>query len=367
MIPAEVLTGAYAYSARVDSWLGSRWLGQVPVLDGSVSWTTAQQVQGALSLRVPRVGAVSEQDDAKDFTPADPESPLACFGQVLRVTLVVRSVVTGQEWTEPAGTFIITASEVGLDVVSVTAKSLLHRVEEDRLTSPMVPRPTGTLASEARRLLGGRMGLVVDPALRDRRCPGSMSWGESRVDALYEIADAWPARLREGTDGLLYMLPPVDEDAAPSREMTDGEHGTVVGIKRSETRANTYNRVVARGQDSDDKGQPTFQAIANQTTGPMAVTGPYGVVTRFFSSPLITSQETAMSSARTMLRSSVRRARTIPVEHAPDPSIRLDDVVMITAGAATGAEPLRVRGVVSAVDMPLTHVGTARTDVEVMD
>ena len=36
-IPAEVLRDAYTYTCRVDSWLGPRWLGRVPVASGSVA------------------------------------------------------------------------------------------------------------------------------------------------------------------------------------------------------------------------------------------------------------------------------------------------------------------------------------------
>ncbi|MDO4243809.1 MAG: hypothetical protein Q4C85_08660 [Actinomyces sp.] len=365
MIPANLLSDSFVYGARVDSWLGSRWLGRVPVVSGSVSWSASQQVQGTLSLTVPRLGSVSEDEPARDFTPTTPESPLACFGQVLRVTIEVESLVTGLRHTEPAGAFLVTGSDVSRGTVTVSGKSLLQRVEEDRLTSPTVPRAGGTLASEMRRLLGGHMGLVVDPRLTDRACPTSMTWGESRIDALFEIADAWPARLREGRDGVLYVLPPVDEGAAPSRTMTDGEGGTVIAAKRTESREKVYNRVVARGQQQGDSGQPTFQAVVDQRTGPMATSGPYGVVTRFFSSPLITSPRSAMSAAVTMLETSVRRSWTIPVEHTPDPSIRLDEVVDLRVSPDAGTAPLRMRGVVASVDIPLTHEGTARTDVEV--
>ncbi|WP_103061592.1 hypothetical protein [Actinomyces qiguomingii] len=365
-LPEGLLTGAYTYSARVDSWLGSQWLGQVPVAGGSVSWTVGQQVQGTLSLTVPRYGAASEAENARDFTPDHPEAPLACFGQELQVTVTVTSLVDGSEYTEPAGRFIIISSETDTDTVTVSAKSLLHRTEENRLVSLTVPRTGGTLASEIRRLIGTQMGVVIDEALTDRACPSSMSWGESRIDAVYEIADAWPARLREGRDGVLYLLPPADEiTTAPVRVLTDGVDGTVIGVKRSWTREQVYNRVVARGQDTDDAGRPTFQAVASQTSGPLSVTGPYGIVTRFWSSPLVTSQAIAARSAQTMLASSIRRATTIPVELAPDPSLQLDEPVRLYSHDVIGAAPVELWGRVAAVELPLLYTGAARVDVAI--
>lgn len=366
-IPAEVLRDAYTYTCRVDSWLGPRWLGRVPVAGGSVSWTTAQQVQGSLTLTVPRIGAAAEAEDERDWTPTAPSSPLACYGQVLHVTITVTSLVTGAAWPGPAGRFLITSTDVDGGRVSVTGKSLMHRLEEDRFVSPMTPRAGGTLASEARRIIAGHTGLIVDKGLRDRACPASMSWGESRVDALYEIADAWPARLREGRDGLLRLLPPLaDITTAPGRVLADGEGGTVVAVKRAASRDKVYNRVVARAQ-AGEGGAPAFQAVADQTTGPMRTNGPYGVVTRFFASPLITTAAAAAASARTLLASSVRRQSTIPVEHAPDPSLALDEPVVVRTRPVARAAPIELWGRVAAVDLPLIYTGRARTDVEVTD
>lgn len=363
---AEVVSGAYTYAPRVDAWLGGDWLGQVPVRGGSVAWSSSQQVQGTLTLQVPLVGAARGEPD-RDWTPSSPQSPLAPYGQTLQVTVLVASTITDETWVQPVGTFLITAVETDSSSVSVTGKSLLQHCEEDRLTAPTTPRQGGTLASELSRLVAGYMPVSVDDQLVDRACPSSMSWGESRIDALYEIADTWPARLREGMDGVLYVLPPVDEiTTVPARLLTDGEGGTVVGAPRSLARDQVYNRVVARGQDQDDQGKATFQAVADQETGPLAVSGPYGVVTRFYSSPLITSTAVAASTARTMLAQSVRRTSTVPVEHAPDPTITLDEPVAVMTHPAEGAAAVVRWGRVTAFELPLVHSSTARTDVEVV-
>ena len=266
-IPADALSSAFAWEARVDSWLGQTWLGRVPVKAGSVTWTTSQQVQGTLSLTVPRIGGVGQDEGARDWTPLAPDSPLATMGQVLHVQVTVASLVSTDRWDIPLGRFLITQWEVGATDIRVTGKSLLQRLEDDRLTSPTVPYSGGTLGSELRRLVGGHMGVIVSDALTNRPCP-SMSWGESRIDAAYEIADAWPARLREGPDGVLYVLPPVPAiTERPETTLTDGEAGTVIGVTRQGSRAGIFNRIVARGQEQDDAGQPRFQAIGRAPSG----------------------------------------------------------------------------------------------------
>lgn len=364
-IPADLLSSAYTVAARVESWLGSEYLGAVPVEDGSVSWDASQQVQGSLSLSVPRVGAAGDED-WRDWDPTDPTHPLACFGQVLHVSLTIGSLISSAWWTVPLGRFLITSVEPGPSTVRVTGKSLLQRLEEDRLTEPMAPDPAGSMASELRRLVGSRMGLIIDPALRDYPCP-SMTWGESRIDAVYEIARSWPAVVREGGDGILYVSPPTpDPTSRPELRLSDGVEGTVVGVAASLSRDKVYNRVVARGQESSDEGSPSFQAIADQMLGPMRVDGPYGVVPRFFSSPLITSVAQAKSTAEAMLADAVRKKVTVPVEHAPDPRIRLDAHVEVETRPVEGMPGRTVWGVVSAYEVPLTYRGTQKTDVEVV-
>lgn len=365
-IPSEALSSAFAWEARVDSWLGQTWLGRVPVKAGSVTWTTSQQVQGTLSLTVPRIGAVSQDEGARDWTPLAPDSPLAAMGQVLHVQVTVASLVSTDRWDIPLGRFLITQWEVGSTDIRITGKSLFQHLEDDRLTSPTVPYSGGTLASELRRLVGGHMGVIVSDALTNRPCP-SMSWGESRIDAVYEIADAWPARLREGPDGVLYVLPPVPAiTERPETTLTDGEAGTVIGVTRQGSRAGIFNRIVARGQEQDDAGQPRFQAIIDQTTGPLRTSGPYGIVTRFFSSPLITSKQAALNSATTMLATSVRQKTTVPVTHTPNPTLTLDTPVELITANIDGAATITQWGIVTSTEIPLVYSGTSRSDVEVV-
>jgi len=365
-IPSEALSSAFSWEARVDSWLGQTWLGRVPVKAGSVTWTTSQQVQGTLSLTVPRIGAVSQDEGARDWTPLAPDSPLAAMGQVLHVQVTVASLVSTDRWDIPLGRFLITQWEVGATDIRITGKSLFQHLEDDRLTSPTVPYSGGTLASELRRLVGGHMGVIVSDALTNRLCP-SMSWGESRIDAVYEIADAWPARLREGPDGVLYVLPPVPAiTERPETTLTDGDAGTVIGVTRQGSRAGIFNRIVARGQEQDDAGQPRFQAIIDQTTGPLRTSGPYGIVTKFFSSPLITSKQAALNSATTMLATSVRQKTTVPVTHTPNPTLTLDTPVELITANIDGAATITQWGIVTSTEIPLVYSGTSRSDVEVV-
>lgn len=351
---AKQLAGTVTWEPLVSSWLGGEWLADVPVVSGGVTWSTGREVPGSLNLTVPR------QADGRSWWPGDdPGHPLARFGQQLQVAVRVGAPVSGQAWTIPLGVFRIMSWDDQGDSIAVTGTSMFQAIEDDRFRSPVATRPTGTLRSELRRILPADLGLSVDPALTDRKVP-AMSWGESRMDALREIVAAWPARLRETRTGDAAVLPPLPAVPTPVGTLTDGEGGTVVSAYRSDTRDGAYNRVVARGQEETASGMPAFQYVADQVAGPMRTGGPYGIVTRFFSSPLITSKAAAEASARTMLANSLRPTRTVPVVLAPDPRWELDDgVEVVTADE-------RMWGFVSGLQIPLTvGDGDMRMDVEV--
>ncbi len=93
--------------------------------------------------------------------------------------------------------------------VKVTAKGLLQIPADDDFAAPEQPRPAGTFASEFRRLMSAGIGVSIDPALVDRACPGGFVWEQDRLTALYDLADAWPARILTGADGIVNVRPPL--------------------------------------------------------------------------------------------------------------------------------------------------------------
>ena len=350
---AALLPRAVTWEPLVSSWVEGRFLASVPVAGGSVAWSSGREVPGSLDLTVPR------EAWGRDWRPGlDADHPLAAKGQQLHVSVRVGAPASGQSWTIRLGTFLIARSEASAGVVRVTGLSMMERVVRDRLTSPMAPRSGGTLASELRRLVPASMGLTISGDLTDRACP-AMSWGESRADAIAEIAAAWPCRIREDAYGALHALPPLGGVPDPLDTLTDGEGGTVVEAYEADDAAGVYNRVVARGQESSDAGLPTIQAVASQETGPYAVAR-FGAKTFFLSSPLLTSMSAAESAARTRLAGLLRPARTVPVTIAPDPRWEVDDAVEVLADGS------RWWGWVSGVQVPLTVAdGDMRLDVEV--
>lgn len=350
----EAIAGTVGWEPVVSSWLGGRLLAaQVPVSRGRITWSASQDVPESLTMTVPRV------DGEMDWCPgADPEHPLARYGQELDVSIRVTSTAAASaSWLVRVARILITEWEDDdAATVTVRGKGLLHRLVRSRLTSPM--QPTGTLASDARRLLPAGMGMAIDPALTDRTSPGSMAWSGTRRSALGEIATAWPALVRSDEWGQVRLKAPLaDVLTRPTLRLTDGERGTVVAAPRSDSGDDAYNVVVAR---SSAAGVEDVQAVARWTTGPLSADGPLGEVVREWSSPLLTTQAQAQAAAQTMLEGGLRPSAVLPVTCASDPRIELDDPVEVVR------DGVRTWGHVTGVDLPLTVAdGDMRVNVSV--
>ncbi|WP_217183366.1 hypothetical protein [Streptomyces sp. AC495_CC817] len=352
---ASVLAAAASWRPMVSSWLGSTVLADdLPVLRGRITWSINQQVQADLRLTV----AASSVDDGRTryWRPTGPTDPLARFGQVLDVSLLVEGVITR------LGRFQIEDWADGADgQIEVTAAGMLQAVADDRLTQATGPRDDGTLRSEFTRLTPGYISVQFDPSLVNRPCPKAMEWDEDRLKGLYEIADAWPARLREDSYGGIVVLPPLPTVPDPVVTLSDGAGGTVTRAPTSDSRAGAYNLFVAR---SSANGVDAF-AVVPVEDGPMNPAGEYHPVPKSFSSPLLENTDQCRAAATTMRNNSVRQSRIRRVQMAPDPRIELDDAVQLFVDKGKPRSS-REWGYVVGVELPLTVAdGEMRVDLAV--
>lgn len=335
---SAALASSSGWLPAVSSSYGDRLLGDVPVDGGSVTWSSVADIQGQCAFTVPRLV------DGFDWCPKrDPYHPLADYGQ--EVVVAVQTVaVDGGTFDETLGTFQIQSWDADDSTVQVRGACVLKPVAENRFVVPQSPRSGGTFRSEATRLLGGMAPVRFSSLLVDRRVPSSMSWGDERLEALYDIAKAWPARLRVDPFNGVEFLAPLPEVGVPAYTLRDGPGGTVLARGWSSTREGRVNRLIARGTESDEAGRPSVWAGANVRTGPLDPFGPNGVQTGYFSSPLLTSKNVAQKSSQTRLENLNRYTSTVPVTVVADPRVRLDDYVEAlvdgerTWGYVTGCE-----------------------------
>lgn len=347
-IPDGVFTGSYGYAPVVHSWLGTRLLAaDIPVESGEITEDRAQEVPERLTMRVPaRHGA----DDVFWVPGTDTLHPLADYGQTLDVSIRITSHVRRRSWDVRQGKFRINSWSYDdtEKEIEVEAVGILQRAADDRLLEPSAPMKGGSLESEIRRLMPAGIPVLVSPDLVDRRCPSSMVWDEDRLGALYEIVDAWPARMYVDETGAVCVEPPLPLVPDPVITLRDGENGTVVSTPQSSTRDESYNCVVATSSATfeDDRVPPT--GYAQITSGPMSVYGEYGRVTMFFDSPILENVAQCRAASQTRLQDVSRRNLEIPAEIAPDPRRKIDEAVQLIS------DDQRWFGYVNARRVPLT-------------
>lgn len=338
---SAVLAAAASWECTATAWLGGVVLAENIPLTGRATGDIGQKVSKRVRVTVPRFSV--EDGRTVDWLPRTDDAPLAKNGQVLDITITADGV------SARMGRYLITDWRAGDGTIEVDAAGMLRIPEDDRLPRPLAPRDGGTLRSEFARLLSPQLSVQFGSGLVDRECPRAMEWGEDRIGALYEIADAWPARLREDEWGQVVLLPPLPLVSNPVLSLTDGENGTVVSAPTSDTRTEGWNRVVARSsRDAVDA-----QGIAEITTGYRSVNGPYGVVSRSLNSPLFDSPEQCREAAAALLADSARRSRVREVTMAPDTRPDLDDPVEIITDKGT-PQQVREWGYVVGYDLPLT-------------
>lgn len=357
--PDEVLAGSCKWSTRLTAWLGGRMIAAtIPLSSGRVTGKVDDEIIETLKFTLPRFAAPIEGEDVVDWRPGtNKDHALARYGQAIDVTNVVQSVITGQIWETRLGRYQIKDwDDDDAGTVAVTAESLLARPRDDGLLVPT--SPTGTFASEARRLAPAGMGVSIDPALVDRPVPTAMSWSESRLDAFREMADAWPALLRIDPWGQIRFRAPLPAVPVPVLTLTDGKGGTLIRRPTSDSRDKAPNLVAV---STGSSASADVQGVASITSGPMSINGPYGVVTKKWSSSTVENQTQAIAAAQADLAAGIRAAQSVPVRIAPDPRIELDDPIAVLRGDETPTW-----GWVVARDIPLTTGdGDMRIDIGV--
>ncbi|MEA1264153.1 hypothetical protein MicroSTF_14010 [Microbacterium sp. STF-2] len=352
---AEQLAKAVRWEPMVSSWLGGQVLADhIPIIRGRATGTTRQKVQSELRITVPPTSV--ENGRLRRWRPDAPEHALAKNGQVLDVSLNVEGTLIRigrykvHDWKEN-----------GDGSIDVWGKGMLHDIDEDRLQAATGPRDDGTLRSEFARLTPSYMSAQFDPTLVDRECPKAMEWPKERLDALYEIADAWPARLREDAWGGIRILPPLPDAPIPLISLHDGPDGTLIAAPLSDTREGAPNVFVVTSSADGVEAQ----AIVSIDNGPMSAAGEYHPVPEFFSSPLLRDEADCLAAALTHRAESLRRTKIRSATLAPDPRIELDDPIELIIGYETD-EQVTAWGYVVGFDLPLTpRDGEMQADVAV--
>lgn len=387
--------GAYAVSTRGDRTLEHAGSVRLPLVDGSVSWSTGGGTVAQARLEFPG-----------NLAPASEWSPLMPYGQRLRIVSVYE--VGGRTVEVPLGVFHISRTVEHHSHIEVTALSLDYLIQQDPAAFPSSPERGATLLDEARRLAGG-VPVELDAGVANPVLPTGLSWGFDRWKALQDLGASngvnWVFRVDECLHGVAATGGgrEVDLRLAASEavvevegarewsafnkvtvisEQKDGEGHAVLAddsismpvdweaLTQSERDALSAQRATQRAQvlaqreaerqareNEESHGSRLVSHTAWLTHAPFQP-GLYGVRGKRIELEAGASEEQCALAAHRFLAESALTGRVVRVNCLPDPRIELGDIVSVS----TDNTPLVGR--VCGVDLPLSHRGSMRLDLE---
>ncbi|WIB25808.1 hypothetical protein [Curtobacterium sp. MCSS17_015] len=314
---------------------GTRRLSNVPITEPKFVDDGSALVQSTGSCTV-----VWTPDFAESLSPQAADDTLAPFGSELSVAVIISAGTfteriqmgwyriddvpnADDQFVEHAGHRIVVGSRVEL-----TLQDRFRRVQKDRFDVPGSPPSRTSVLNEAQRI----SGLQIVREVPDATIPRGFAYEEERLDPLYdllEFADAVPYMRPDGSMGQR----PIDW-GAPVDVVTDGNDGSLVSLKRAMSSSTVYNRIAVRSSATDGGAQ--ILASAEITSGPLRARNsdgspsPYGRVTYYYSSDLITNRAQAKQYATQNLpRVSSLRVTERPMTELFNPLRQVGDVLTI--------------------------------------
>lgn len=275
------------------------------------------------------------------WLPTVPGDLLTPFGTIVTIRLGLY-LASGVMNDVPYGAMTVDGSDVQLTAssrsVNLTLIDLADRLAKYRFETPYEIPASTDIADAVNMVVLDRLG--EDPQLdtTGNLTPRIRVFGlDPELDPwreLEELVSDFGYRLYYDRSGNLILdQPPIPN---PNTAVPLNGELTVAGVFDHRP----PNVLVVRGEPSDDT--PPVQSVAydDDTASPTyagAVPGQsaYGRVTRFYASPLITTQGQADLAAQNLLAQSAAAAATWSVTKAYDPTVDPDDVRTIPLDAST--------------------------------
>ncbi|NQX36246.1 hypothetical protein [Herbiconiux sp. VKM Ac-2851] len=334
----EVLAlGSFDHEYTFDLYYDrERRRADMPVEDVKLNEDATGTIQQSGSLTV-----LWTDEFGASLSPSGIGDELAPFGAVIHLF----STITAGSFRERVlmGQYEITNVPAALDeqavfqgqnitinsVVDIEFKELLNSVEQDRFDAPYAPRDLSSTWAELARVVG----MPIVRSLPDAPISRSVVYEESRIDAIYDLAEQVGGVPHITPEGALAVRP--DAWPAPVDTLERGNKGTVVEVQGALSSDGVSNRVVIRGRSDE---QESILGIAEITEGPLRVRNadgsqsPFRRRTRYFSSEYVTNNDQGAAWARKQLPVVSRLSVTLDVTEFFNPLRERGDVLRLRRG-----------------------------------
>lgn len=313
---------------------------EIPIVSGDVQLDASAQTRSTVDMTT-----------TPDLWPAAADDLLAPYGHELYVERGVRLGGGAVEWVSLGYHRIDTVEQenVPRGAVRVAGKDRMAGIVDGRLPQPIQFPATWTY------------GQVVDFMVHEIYPAATIEWDdgtdvqligrsvlaeEDRYAFLDNLVKSrgkvwyWDYR------GVLVIRDPPDP-ADPVFAVDSGTGGVLIELSHDLSREGVYNAVVATGEAADTTAPARAVRTDNNPASPTRWGGRFGRVPRFFSSPLITTNDQAASAAASLLRTSIGLPYNVDFSAVPNPALEPLDPVLVTS-------PARRVHVLEKLTIPLT-------------
>lgn len=370
-----VLAGSWTPQVQVDAWYdGELVRAGLPVSAAGTNEDASQTILGSGSTT-----SVSADDS---LIPTSWDSPLACYGSQLHIRQGIPLTPDQVEWFS-LGWFVINDFDCndwwrevtrpdGTVVWQPQGTQVTNNLSDrwaliDQATFAIAEKP-GQLDSaktELARLVDGLADLADLTAVADAAIPAAITYGDSRSDAVQQIAGLLAMTARMNRDGALTLVP-VDPSSTPLWTVAvtdDDEAARIVSYTRKGDRTGLYNEFVSAGQSP---GGTPVQAVVKTGSGPLRCGGPLGTIPLRNDSQLLTTDTACQADAQAAQREyGGGQTVLIPATVPSNPALETGDVIALIlpkGNTLTGPVATIDRGDLFANTMDIT-VKVSRTDL----
>ncbi|MFD8595377.1 DUF5047 domain-containing protein [Kitasatospora sp. NPDC059646] len=322
------LATSHQIRVQVDAYYaGALVAADLPISGGSVAVDRGSKVRRKLSLTLP--------DPA--YLPWSATDTLGPYGQTLVVSRGIQFPDGAVEMC-PLGTFRVDepSGDVDMGPVTVTGQSGEAVIQDDVFSVPTSTAGLGTCVAAITTLIQATVPTATVVNLtagsRNPACP-TVVWdaGADRWDAVLQLGTAMQADVYCDVLGR-YVIADVPDisTAVPVWDVADGASGNLVSAARKVSRSGVYNAVQVTSENSS--AGTVFSATATDTnpTSPTRWGGPFGKVTRRYSSGLLTSNAACLAAATAMLRDAIAPNVETSLATLPNPALEAGDCIRAT-------------------------------------
>lgn len=300
----------------------------IQVLSGDVQFDATAAVWSSMSLETLGI----DETDYTSLFPRFADSLLAPYGNEVYLRY---GIDTGPEtiWT-PLGYYRVDDTEQSGSSdgpIRLTGPDRWQGLADARLVVPrqyQSSRPVGSVVEDLVLDVYPQAVISWDDDTDQRALGRDLIIEEDRAGALRDIATSHGKVCYWDSEGVLRFETAPDPEAIVW-EIRAGWGGVLVSSSRRVSREGMYNGVVVRGEGAT--GAPALGiAVDVGVSSPTRWGGRFGMVPRFYSSPLVTTNEGGFLAAASILRRSIGMPYSVDFGAIPNPTLRPRQAVRIT-------------------------------------